>query len=896
MEPVARLNVALEGRYVIDREIGAGAMATVYGADDIKHGRRVALKVLKPSLAAFLGADRFLSEIRTTANLHHPHILPLFDSGTAGELLFFAMPFVEGETLRSRIDRERQLPVEDAVHIATQLAEALDYAHRHGIVHRDVKPANVLLHDGKAMLADFGIALAFGAMDADVRTQTGMSMGTPHYMSAEQAVGDGTVGPSSDLYALGCVLYEMLVGEPPHTGSTVPAILAQVFSGDVPSPRVKRRSTPPHVDAAVRKALEKLPADRFKTCGDFARALTDPSFRHGFELVGATTRSERLWQAAAVALAVVTVVSFVANGGTGPTGDEAPAVSRFATPFADGQEPRFGELGAFSMAPDGSFLVYRGAQDQSGTTQLWVRRWRDLEASRLLPEGQERAGWPTVSPDGTEVAFSVGPNECADAQATTTANSVATRADPCRIVVAGIGAFRTRELTGGSSPFWATDGNVYASVPEGTVRVPSSGGEPQPVTLLRDGDIGHVIGDFVEESGRVLLYAGVLGSDPEIRSADPETGEMTMLAIGEAPRYLPPGYLVFLAPDRSLTVATFDPERMVIEGPQVPLVANVTSYTLSDDGKLFYSVGSAGGAFEFVWVDRFGRVEQVDPGWVFSPGSGNYAWSLSPDGSRLAVREATDAGLDIWIKELDDGPRVRLTLDGAQDWGPRWVSNDTVLFLSNRAGDRDVYAQRADGTGEARLIWDDDRRIAEAHVSPDGKWLVVRSGEASSAAGTRDIYVIEIGDTVARPVLAQPYDEASPNLSPDGRWLAYVSNESGRYEVFVRSFPNVEAVKVQVSIDGGWMPMWAHSGRELFFVDEEMMMTAADLDASRGFRVVGRRRLFEIPQGAPRPATGVLHWVDPSDQRFLMARPARESGWSFVLVQNFPEEVGRLAN
>ena len=221
---VARLNAALEGRYRIDRELGEGGMATVYLADDLRHERKVALKVLKPELAAVVGADRFLAEIKTTANLQHPHILPLFDSGEADSFLFYVMPYVEGESLREKLNREQQLPVDEAIRIATAVAQALQHAHDREVIHRDIKPGNILIQDGQPVVADFGIALAVGAGGGARMTETGLSVGTPYYMSPEQATGDQYVGPASDIYALGAVLYEMLVGEPPYTGSTAQAV------------------------------------------------------------------------------------------------------------------------------------------------------------------------------------------------------------------------------------------------------------------------------------------------------------------------------------------------------------------------------------------------------------------------------------------------------------------------------------------------------------------------------------------------------------------------------------------------------------------------------------------------------------------------------------------------
>ena len=256
MTQPSRLSALLEGRYTVERELGAGGMATVYLAQDIRHDRKVALKVLRPELAAVLGGERFLSEIKTTANLQHPHILPLHDSGEAEGIVFYVMPYVEGESLRDRLVREKQLPVDDAVRIAREVLSALDYAHRHGVVHRDIKPENILLHEGQALVADFGIALAVSSAGAGTRmTETGMSLGTPHYMSPEQAMGEKEITPKSDVYALGCVLYEMLVGEPPFTGPTAQAIVARVMTETPRSLTLQRHTIPGHVEAAIRKAL-----------------------------------------------------------------------------------------------------------------------------------------------------------------------------------------------------------------------------------------------------------------------------------------------------------------------------------------------------------------------------------------------------------------------------------------------------------------------------------------------------------------------------------------------------------------------------------------------------------------------------------------------------------------
>ncbi len=372
-DPVSRLNAALEGRYAIERELGEGGMATVYLATDLKHNRNVALKVLKPELAAVVGAERFLAEIQVTANLQHPHILPLHDSGEADGFLFYVMPYVEGETLRDRIDREKQLPVDEAVALASKVAGALHHAHEHGVIHRDIKPGNILLQDGEPVVADFGIALAVGAAGSNRLTETGLSLGTPYYMSPEQATGDQVVGSSTDTYALGSVLYEMLVGDPPYAGSTAQAVLGKIIAGDPVSAKKHRPSVPANVDAAIRKALEKLAADRFTAAKDFARSLDDPGFRHGAELVVGMTAGRSMWNPLSLAASGLVVLLLVVFGWSQLRPVPALPVTSVEIELGAGEA-----VNNFALSPDGSFVLYAAA---GGT---WLRPLASLEAGRVL--------------------------------------------------------------------------------------------------------------------------------------------------------------------------------------------------------------------------------------------------------------------------------------------------------------------------------------------------------------------------------------------------------------------------------------------------------------------------------------------------------------------------------
>lgn len=330
-----RLATVLADRYRIERELGQGGMATVYLAHDIKHDRRVALKVLKPELAAVLGAERFLVEIKTTAALQHPYILPLFDSGTADGFLFYVMPFIDGETLRAKLDRETQLGVDEAVKITTDVADALHYAHTQGVVHRDIKPENILLANGRPMVADFGIALALSAAAGDRMTETGLSLGTPHYMSPEQATAEKEISARSDVYSLASVLYEMLAGNPPHTGASAQQIIMKIIAEPVAMVTTIRKSVPSNVSAALVKALEKLPADRFQSAAAFGDALRDPHFTvasvttaHNAHSRGTNSRAF----IAAVAAAVV-LAALAAWGWLRPT--PTPEVSRFSIILPD---------------------------------------------------------------------------------------------------------------------------------------------------------------------------------------------------------------------------------------------------------------------------------------------------------------------------------------------------------------------------------------------------------------------------------------------------------------------------------------------------------------------------------------------------------------------------------
>ena len=725
-DPVTRLNAALEGRYEIERELGEGGMATVYLADDLKHERKVALKVLKPELAAVVGAERFLAEIKTTANLQHPHILPLHDSGEADSFLYYVMPFVEGETLRDRIDREKQLPVDEAVALASKVAGALQHAHEHGVIHRDIKPGNILLSRGEPLIADFGIALAVGAAGGGRLTETGLSLGTPHYMSPEQATGDQAVGSSTDTYALGSVLYEMLVGDPPYAGSTAQAVLGKIIAGKPVSAIEERPSIPANVDSAMRKALEKLPADRFASAQDFVRALGDPGFRYGEITVTGAGVAAGPWNRLALAgwsVAVVLTLGF----GWSLLRPEAPEplrpVTRVSVQIPEDQF--FGVTrGDFDLSSDGSLMVYKGVGDGG---PLWARRWDVLDAAPIRDtRGAQR---PAISPDGREVAFHIG------------------GAGSIRVVSLQGGVSRTLTGVNTFDPRWSPDGAwiYYRNASGGLSRMPSGGGTAEIITEVDTdaGDVGHGNVDVLPGNRAVYRVQG--SGVPRIQAVDIETGEIKDLTAGRYPRYSATGHLLFQdATDVAiLLAAAFDVERLELTSAPLRLAdellqvgasvvgANPGNFAVSRTGTLVYRTGVSGFVSTPVWVDRDGIAREIQPGWVTPGGPSFTSITLSPNGDRLAISQVDPEGTELWVKQLDTGPLSRLTFEGGVNRRATWSRDGRSLtFVGNRGGGggNNLWTKRADGGGATGLVLDREDNVYEGLYSSDGTWLVFRAG------------------------------------------------------------------------------------------------------------------------------------------------------------------------
>jgi hypothetical protein len=865
---LSRLNEALADRYLIERELGQGGMATVHLARDLRHDRLVALKVLRPELLAVIGAARFLAEIKTTASLQHPHILPLHDSGEVDGTVFYVMPYVDGESLRDRLERERQLPVDDAVRIAREVAGALDYAHRRGVIHRDIKPENILLHEGQALVADFGIALAVSRIEGGTRmTETGMSLGTPHYMSPEQAMGDRSVDARADVYALGCVLYEMLTGEPPFTGPTAQAIVARVLTDTPRSLRAQRQTIPPHVEAAVHKALQKLPADRFATAADFGTSLGDVSFRTepgvSAGVVAARERSRVGLVAAGVALVALGMLA--AWGWLRP--EPQPTSWTFIS-HPRGEEGSF-QFGEFAIAPDGQSYVYRGPGEGT-TTQLWIKRRGELHAAPL--RGTSGAYYPFFSPDGQWLAFYVG--------------------DRIMKMPASGGA-PAPVATGAMISRWAdwlpNNRIVFGSAGYGLADVDADGGAVNSLFTLRSATAAFgAVTPFALPGSRgdfVFAMCTVACGVRQMWVFDASAGDGRLLMDDAYPLGYAEGHLLY-GLSGALFAAPFDLDRLELTGPGIPVIDNVLLARLSASGTLLYTEGTPTGQVRVEMVTREGTGSPIDSTWM-----GNFMHvSVSPDGRRVAVDNTEGEQQSILVREIEGGATARLSFDGKSNMRPVWHPDGSrIAWVSPEDSSSKVLVKRADGVGpvtqllSSALAW-------EAEWSRDGEWIVYRQfGELDAD----DIFAVRTrGDTTPVAIATSRFYERGATLSPDGRYVAYVSNESSRDEVYVRPFPGADANRWVLSAGGGSEPRWSPLGDELFYVSEDEELLSVPVTLGDRFAHGAPRRLFSVDAFA-RETNSRAYDVTPDGKAFVMLRPTPATFGAPILVENWTSELRR---
>ncbi len=847
-------------------------MATVYLAADLRHHRKVAIKVLRSELAAVLGPERFIREITTTAQLQHPHILPLFDSGTAGGFLYYVMPFIDGETLRGKLDRETQLAIEEAVRIATEVADALDYAHRHGVIHRDIKPENILLHDGRATVADFGIALAVSAAAGGRKTETGVSLGTPHYMSPEQATADRELTHRSDIYSLGAVLFEMLTGSPPHQAPSAQQLIMKIATEDAPRVTSLRKSVPPHVADAVAMALEKLPADRFDRAKAFADALGNPNFRA--PTTGAMVTPARWRGRLAVAAGVAAGLAIGGVLGRSFVRAVPGPVSRFAITLPDSAAFLAGAGVNLAWSPDGSRLVYVG-RSPTGHDQLWQRRLDEVE-TRPIP-ATDAGRIPTFDPSGSTLAFTAGG----------ALKTVSLQGGPA-VTVVGQGV-----PSAGGGLAWADDGPIYFVNDSGAIqRVAPAGGVPTTVAPPVRG-AGYMWLEALPGGRNLLATIGRLGI--------PEASEIAVVPTGGGPvrrlfkatmaRYASSGHLVFATADAALMAVPFDPGSATITGAPRALFRGVDVYmgsasqfSLSRTGGLLW-VGY-GALREVVKVDRRGMGGSTDPGWM----ADIRAFALSPDGTRLAVTTGEVAGLRVGIKPLNQGPVAPLALDGTRNIGLTWSSDgNSVVVWSNRSGSDGLWLVRADGAGPASRL-PVTGSVFSAEWSADGRALI--ASRASPGTSSEVVGYRPGRDSAARSLISGPFLGQYATLSPDGRWLAYSNNESGSDQVYVRPFPATGDGKWQVSPAGGLEPVWAHSGRELFYRAASGNLVVVDVTVAGMAPRFGPPRVL-FPIDLDESSDGRHYDLTADDQHIVFLHSVGGSRRQLMVVENFLEDLKR---
>jgi serine/threonine-protein kinase len=872
-----RLRTALDERYVLEREIGRGGMATVYLARDVRHSRKVALKVLDPELGAVLGPERFLSEIRVTATLQHPNLLPLFDSGEAGGLLFYVMPFVEGESLRSRLDREKQLPVDDAVRIAMSVASALDYAHRRGVIHRDLKPENILLHEGQPVVADFGIALAVSNAGGARITQTGLSLGTPQYMSPEQATGDRAIDGRTDIYSLGAVLYEMLTGDPPHTGSTAQAVIARVLTDRPRSVRAERASVPAGVSAAIDRALEKLPADRFASPHDFAEALRTGTSHAGLsrETHAAAPAVQPLTSRVTAALIGLGVFAVMTSGLAAwgwlrprPRADATPARFVVTLPRDIVLDNIFSPL---TISRDGRTIFFRSAS--GSTIRLARRRIDDLDV-KTVP-GTDGAGWPLVSPDNRWLAF----------RAAGMIQKMPIDGGPVTVITPSA-------EDAGSGFDWAPNGTVVvgaARSDKALATVPATGGALTPLTKI-DSAAGEVSQGWprILPDGNTVVYVslpkeGFTGARLAVTTLS--SGESRILDVaGTSPLGVFENHLIYVTADGVLSAVPFDVRARATTGAPIPLfdgvgmnrVVGAARIALSDSGTLVYISGAS--TAQFAAVDMNGVTQPLidEPGYFRAP-------SWSPDGRTIAVT-VTGREDRIWLYDVVTKVFRPLTLQDSR--GPVWTrdSKKVVFISSPRPGRATIWSQAADGSSPAEQLFESpDQNIIEVVAAPDGHTLIYR------VASTARLYSVDVtGDRTPKLIGDGRSAAVHPALSPDGKWLAYATNEGGASQVVVRAFPGPGGV-TQVSVDGGTEPVWAPDGRQLFYRRGRQVIAATVTTGDR-FTVGATKTLFEGAFQSAGIGARTELGISGDGKRFVMLRRADEES-RIIVVTNWLSEL-----
>jgi len=852
------------GPYEVTAQIGAGGMGEVYRARDTRLGRDVALKVLPEAFVADPDrVARFQREAQTLAALNHPHIGGIHGLEEAAGVTALVLELVEGPTLADRLE-SGSIPVDEALSIARQIAEALEAAHEQGIVHRDLKPANIKLRpDDVVKVLDFGLAKAVSAESAagsardlshsptlttPAATRIGTIMGTAAYMSPEQARGK-PVDRRTDVWALGCVLYEMLTGRRAFIGDDVSDVLASILARE-PDFAALPAAVPPAIRRLLRRCLEKDRGERLRDIGDARIEIRDVLAKadaHDTVRASRSSKQRRLPLVLVAALSVIALVAVAALLWMFPRAPASPEVRLDIT------TPPTPVLPSLAVSPDGRAVVFV-ASTPDGRSRLWLRGL-DSGSARQLP-GTDTAQHPFWSPDSRSVGFF--------------ADSTLKRID--------IDGGSIRGLTNiyrGTGGTWNRNGVILvSSLGDPIARVSATGGEHAELSGLFQQ--GSNFSPYFLPDGRRFLY--YVRGTPEVSGvyAGQLDGTLPPRRLTEADNagvaYLASGYLLFVR-QRTLYAQRFDPAALTLSGDPFPIApgCGCVGISASDNGSVAYRTTSGAGRRQFAWFDRSGDeiAKVVDSGGMSSP-------SLSPDGQQVVGYRGNpvDGNVDVWLLDVRRGAFTRLTDDVGDDVGPVWSPDGTrITFASNRKGTHDIYQKPASGGGREELLFSDPNEKGVSDWSPDGRFVLFDRRELKKRS---DVWALPLnGDGKPIPVSNSDFEELRGQFSPDGNWVAYQSDESGRHEIYIQPFPG-PGRKSPVSTGGGSQVRWRRDGQELFYVglDGRLMAVPVALASNGQAPVIGAPgALFTPPLGGMvqiadfRPQ----YMVSPDGQRFLIA-------------------------
>ena len=877
------------GPYEVLAPIGAGGMGEVYRARDTRLNRDVALKVL-PDVFSGDGdrRARFEREAQLLATLNHPHIAQIYGlEDSAAGIHALVMELVDGPTLADRI-AQGPIPVDEALAIARQVAEALEAAHDRGVIHRDLKPANVkMTADGAVKVLDFGLAklieptAASGATGATAQspltlsptlsvqaTYAGVLLGTAAYMSPEQARGR-SVDHRADVWAFGCVVYEMLTAVRPFAGDDLAETIGAVIHKPVDWSRLPA-NTPSAVRVTLERCLEKDPKRRLRDIGDVRLALSGAFETPAAPVAVAPSRRSRSPVLAGVAGALAVGATAAALVVWAMTRPPAPRVWRFAVVTAAGQQVAGTNADRqLAMSPDGRRIVYVSGPgtDPGGGLILWPF---DRFAGEALP-GITQARAPFFSPDSEWVGFFGGPGG----------------SELRKVAVSGGPAIPICPAPGGPrGATWTRDGTIIFATNTATTglfSVPAAGGEPKMLTKpdAARGERDHIFPSALP-AGNAVLFT-ITGAQPQVAVLELATGRQKVLIPGAThAEYLASGHLVYAAAG-TLRAVRFDPEKLVIVGEGVPVVDQVAvtntgaaQYAVSQTGSVVYIAASvAGGAFtarELVWVTRAGGRQEA-----LGAEARPYTYPrLSPDESALAVN-ILDQQNDVWVWDLRRRTLQRITFDASTDFAPVWtLDSRSLIFASARSGTPNLFRRPADGTGMDQRLTNSPAVQWPTGFTPDGKTLILHeSAAAATGVDVRRLVLenVKDGKGATEPVVESPFNDEAGEVSPDGRFIAYHSDRSGRGdEVYVQPYPNTGDGLWQVSKGGGTRPVWSKDGREIFYLDPTTAMMSVTVHTKPSFSADNPTKLFDGPWYAGQP--GRIYDVSRDGRRFLMIKAA----------------------